>query len=398
MFQRLIKPLIKATAAQYPVVTITGPRQSGKTTLARTLFARRPYVSLENPDARSFALDDPLGFLAQFDRGAVLDEVQHVPPLFSYIQTMVDADPRPGRFILAGSQNFSLLEKVSQSLAGRTAIFHLLPLSQGELAGRKAIFLDDIGRKLPRRKPAGGDLFDTLFRGFYPRIHDKGLDPQVWLRNYYQTYVERDVRTLVNVGDIEGFGRFVRHCAARSGQLLNLVSLGNDCGISNDTAKRWLSVLEASFVVYLLRPYHKNFGKRLVKSPKLYFLDTGLLCYLLRIRSAEDLAIHSARGAVFETFVVSELLKAFYNQGRDPDIYFWRDSTGHEIDLLIDSGAELVPIEVKSGQTVAGDFFDSLNYWRRLPGQSGAPVSLVYGGDTTSKRRDGMVYSWRDWL
>ena len=398
MFQRLIKPLVRATAAQYPVVTITGPRQSGKTTLARNLFARRPYVSLENPDSRAFALDDPLGFLGQFDRGAILDEVQHVPALFSYIQTIVDEDPRPGRFILTGSQNFSLLEKVSQSLSGRTAVFHLLPLSQAELTGRKTIPLDAIGRKVPKRKSVGGVPFDALFKGFYPRIHDKGLDPQVWLRNYYLTYVERDVRTLVNVGDIESFGRFVRHCAARSGQLLNLVSLGNDCGISNDTAKRWLSVLETSFIVYLLRPYHKNFGKRLVKSPKLYFLDTGLLCYLLRIRSAEDLATHSARGAVFETFAVSELLKAFHNQGRDPDIYFWRDSTGHEIDLLIATGDDLVPIEIKSGQTVASDFFDSLKYWRRLPGQAEAPVSLVYGGDTTSKRKDGIVYSWREWL
>jgi hypothetical protein len=389
---------LKKSAAQYPVLTVTGPRQSGKTTLVRSLFAKHDYVSLETPDVREFAAEDPHGFLGQFGGGVVLDEVQRVPNLFSYIQGIVDATDKPGQFVLTGSQNFLLLQQVSQSLAGRTAVFHLLPFSQAELGGREPLPIEEIGRALPKRKPKDESLFHTLFTGAYPRIHDKGLDPQEWLRNYYQTYIERDVRSILNIGDIETFGRFVRLCAGRTGQLLNLSSLGADCGVSHATAKRWLSVLEASFIVYLLRPHHRNFSKRLVKSPKLYFLDTGLLCYLLRIRSADELVTHSSRGAVFETFVLTELLKTYLNQGIEPDVHFWRDSAGNEVDLVIDHGTELVPIEIKSGETIAADFFKGLQYWRSLPGQADCPATLVSGGETSVRRREAMIYSWRQWL
>ncbi|GMV93240.1 MAG: hypothetical protein AMXMBFR82_30180 [Candidatus Hydrogenedentota bacterium] len=398
MITRHLAATLKRSASHYPVLTVTGPRQSGKTTLVRSLFGKHTYVSLEAPDIREFAAEDPRGFLGQFDRGVVLDEVQRVPNLFSYIQGIVDAEDKPGQFVLTGSQNFLLLQQVSQSLAGRTSVFHLLPFSRAELEAREPLPIKDIGRALPKRKPGQANLFQTLFAGSYPRIHDKGLDPQEWLRNYYQTYIERDVRSILNVGDIETFGRFVRLCAGRTGQMLNLSSLGADCGVSHATAKRWLAVLEASFIVYLLRPYHKNFSKRLVKSPKLYFLDTGLLCYLLRIRSVDELVTHSSRGAVFETFVLTELLKSYLNQGLEPDVHFWRDSAGNEVDLVLDHGMELVPIEIKSGETIAADFFKGLQYWRSLPGQKDCPAALVFGGGTSMKRQEAMVYSWHHWL
>jgi predicted AAA+ superfamily ATPase len=325
----------------------------------------------------------------------VLDEVQRTPDLFSYIQSIVDREKLPGRFILSGSQNFLLLESVSQSLAGRTAILHLLPFSLGELQQRPSFPLEKIGRQLSsRRSDLSPNVMETLFRGFYPRIHDLDLDPQRWFYEYYRTYIERDVREIVNVGDIVSFSRFVRLCAGRNGQLLNLSSLGNDCGVTHSTAKRWLSVLETNFLVTLLRPHHRNFGKRLIKSPKLYFLDTGLLCYLLRIRSPEDLAIHASRGAVFESFVISELVKNYFHRGLEPDLYFWRDSAGHEIDVVIEHGLELTPVEIKSGQTFAGDFLDGLLFWREMVGDDSAPAAIVYGGDR-SFTRDGIpVYSW----
>jgi len=398
MIARHLEATLRAAAKRSPVVTVTGPRQSGKTTLVRSLFAKRAYVSLENPDDRDFALEDPRGFLNQFREGVILDEVQRAPDLLSYIQGIVDDEGRPGQFILTGSQNFLLLQRVSQSLAGRTSVCHLLPFSHAELVGRKPMPLTHVGRKVPRRPPRPDSLFDVLFTGSYPRIHDKALDPQDWLGNYYQTYIERDVRSIVNIGDVDAFGRFVRLCAGRSGQLLNLSSVGADCGVSHATARRWLSVLEASFLVYLLRPHYRNFSKRLVKSPKLYFIDTGLLCYLLRIRSADELVTHSSRGAVFETFVLSELVKTYLNRGLEADVHFWRDSAGHEVDLLIDHGGELIPVEVKSGETVARDFFKGLEYWRSLPGQKGCPAALVFGGKASATRRGIAVYSWHDWL
>jgi len=402
MFKRHLTKVLRTAAKAYPVVTVTGPRQSGKTTLVRMVFPRHHYVSLEDPDSRHFATDDPRGFLAQFRGKVILDEVQRTPELFSYIQGIVDQQERPGQFILSGSQNFLLLNRVTQSLAGRCAVLKLLPLSQGELRGGA---LGDISRlsgmvragAVSRMATTSG-LFDVLIQGGYPRIHDKGLKPEGWLANYYQTYLERDVRDLLNVGDIETFGRFVRLCAGRSGQLLNTSALAADAGVTHTTARRWISLLEASFIVQLVRPHHRNFNKRLVKSPKLYFLDTGLLCYLLRISNAASLVSHASRGAVFETWVVSEALKNCCNRGVEPDLYFWRDSSGHEVDLLLDQGETQIPIEIKSGQTVAGDFLADIQYWRELSNQHRGPAALVYGGDTSYTRQGVSVLSWLDWV
>ena len=395
MIRRTLQPILRSLACEYPVLTLTGPRQSGKTTLARSAFPQYSYVNLEDPDQREFATQDPRGFLGQFPGKVILDEVQRTPDLFSFVQAAVDRDNPRGKFILTGSQNFLLMRKISQSLAGRAAISHVLPFSMAELEGRQPLSLSQIGRQLPRQTDSTRtDLMEVMFGGFYPPIHDRGHAPGQWLANYYQTYVERDVREVLNVGDIEAFGRFIRLCAGRNGQLLNLSSLANDCGITHTTARRWISVLEASFLIILLRPHHKNFSKRMIKSPKLYFLDTGFLCYLLRIRSPEDLRIHSSRGAVFESLVISELLKNYFHQGKESDLYFWRDSGGHEVDVLIDSGKELLPIEIKSGETIASDFFGGLHYWLGLTGEEKAPAALIYGGDSSMRRSGVAVYPW----
>ena len=395
MLKRTLDNKLKEAAKQYPVVTLTGPRQSGKTTLVKMTFPNYDYVSLEEPDHRSFALEDPRGFLSQFPEKVILDEIQRAPDLFSYIQTIVDTKDISGQFILTGSQNFLLLQKVSQSLAGRCAVLHLLPFSLSELKQRRPLSIDTIGRQLPNKnRSLNEELSSVLFEGFYPRIHDKRLNPVDWLGNYFQTYIERDVRDVVNVGDLEAFSRFVRLCAGRNGQLLNLSSLANDCGITHTTSKRWISILEAGFILFLLRPHYKNFSKRLIKSPKLYFLDTGLLSYLLRIRSAEDLRIHSQYGSIFESYIISELLKNYMNCGEEHPIYFWRDSTGNEIDIIMDEGDSLIPLEIKAGQTVSSDFFKGIRFWKELSNDLEQPTALVYGGDKSFIRSDTYVYAW----
>jgi predicted AAA+ superfamily ATPase len=396
MTPRLLEKNIRKAAEQYPVITVTGPRQSGKTTLIRALFPDNEYASLEEPELRQLASEDPRGFLAQFSgKNVILDEVQRTPDLFSYIQTRVDEVDRPGQFILSGSQNFLLMKNISQTLAGRCAVFHLMPFSLNELRQLPHPQIEDIGQKIPSiPEPENGKLFDYLFKGFYPRIHDKKLDAQEWLKNYTQTYLERDVRDLINIGDLESFRRFMGLCAGRVGQLLNLSSLASDCGITHTTAKRWLSVLETGFITTLLRPHYQNFNKRLVKSPKLYFLDTGLLCYLLRIRSPEDLLLNASRGAIFENYVVAELLKRRLHAGHEPDLYFWRDSTGHELDIIIDLGNRLIPIEVKSGHTIAKDFFNGLNFWKTLSNNPSAPTALIYAGNRSLYQKNTAVYSW----
>ena len=395
MIQRTLQKNIIQASHQYPVITITGPRQSGKTTLARATFADYDYVSLEDLEVRSFAKEDPRGFLGQFKNNVILDEVQRAPDIFSYIQTIVDAEDRPGRFILTGSQNFLLLNSISQTLAGRCAIFYLLPLSLDELRVTVPLPVTEIGRSLPDEDYAPEEDFTTyLFRGFYPRIIDKNLDPQEWLRNYYQTYIERDVRDIVNVGDLESFRRFTALCAGRTGQLLNYSALASDCGITHTTARRWLSVLEASFIVLLLKPHYQNFRKRLVKAPKLYFIDTGLLCLLLRIHKAEDLYFHAARGAVFESFVIAELVKRKHHNNLNVDFSFWRDTTGHEVDCIIEHGSNLIPVEIKSGSTINRDYFNGLNYWLNLAKKIDNPAAIIYGGETTTVRNGIHIYSW----
>jgi len=392
MLKRTLEIKLKEAAKQYPVATLTGPRQSGKTTLVRMAFPDYDYRSLEEPDHRAFALEDPRGFLAQFSEKVILDEIQRAPDLFSYIQTIVDTKDISGQFVLTGSQNFLLLQKVSQSLAGRCAILHLLPFSLSELLQRPPLLIDTIGRQLPdKNRSLDEDLSSIMFNGFYPRIHDKQLNPVEWLGNYYQTYIERDV---LNVGDLETFSRFVRLCAGRNGQLLNLSSLANDCGITHTTSKRWISILETSFIVSLLRPHFKNFSKRLIKSPKLYFLDTGLLSYLLRIRSHEDLRFHALYGSIFESYVISEIYKNYLNRGKEQPVYFWRDSTGNEIDVIIDEGDKFTPIEIKAGQTVTKDYFKGLRFWKKLSDDIEQSAALVYGGSTSYVRSDTYVYPW----
>ena len=395
MIPRTLQPHLRRAAATAPVVTLTGPRQSGKTTLVRAAFPDLPHLSMEAPDTRERALHDPRGFLNTIPDGAVLDEIQRAPELLSYIQGVVDDDPRPGRFILTGSHDLLSLDDVSQTLAGRARVLNLYPLSLSELEQHESW---DPGRPLvppaERAPEARRSLYATLHAGFYPRIHDRGLDAASWLGDYRATYVERDVRQILNVRDADAFGRFLGLCAGRNGQLLNASSLGNDTGVDHTTARRWLSILEASFIIALLPPYHRSFGKRIVKSPKVYFLDSGLLCSLLGIRSADDLRVHALRGAVFETFVLAELMKAYAHRGRRPPVHFWRDSAGHEVDFLIERGPRLLAIEAKSGETAATSFFDGLEWWRRLLDDPASPTLLLYGGNEDFTYHGMEARSW----
>ncbi len=368
-------------ASGYPVVVVTGPRQSGKSTLVRHAFPEHRYISLEDLDQREFAETDPRGFLNQFRGGAILDEAQRCPVLFSYLQTRVDDSQQPGEFILTGSQQFSLLSGITQSLAGRAALLTLLPMSYDELQ---------------RAGKTGRNLDKVLFYGAYPPIYDRGLEPHPWYGNYVRTYLERDVRQLIKVQDLGTFQRFLRLCAGRTGQLLNLSSLANDAGITHNTAKAWISVLEASYIVHLLPPHQRNFNKRLVKTPKLYFLDTGLATWLLGIQTCEQLATHVQRGALFETWVISELLKARFNAGETSNLYFWRDRSGHEVDLLIDYGTHLSPLEIKSGQTINQDYFKGLAFWQKLAGESAGKAWLIYGGNSVQTRSDVAVLPWHE--
>jgi len=393
--ERKLKEVLQARATQYPVVTLTGPRQSGKTTLTKLAFPDFSYVSLEDPDNLEYARRDPREFLNQFTKGVILDEAQREPDLFSYIQGIVDANDQAGQFILTGSHNFLLLKSIKQSLAGRAAILHLLPLSNSEINQRKPSDLTNLGVNKPDPVNFNGpDLLDAMFTGGYPRIHDKGIPPQIWLTDYYRTYLERDVLDVLAIQDMEAFGRFIRLCAGRNGQLLNLSSLAADCGITHTTARSWISILEGSFVLKLLRPHYKNYRKRMIKSPKLYFLDSGLLCYLLQIRTSEELRNHSSRGAIFETFVLSELMKIFTNQGLTPDIWFWRDAKGHEVDLIVETENGIIPIEIKSGRTVVKDFFKGLNYYRKTAENEDGHAALVYGGNETRVQQGTVVLPW----
>lgn len=380
MIDRKALSTLHRLAKGFPIVTLTGPRQAGKTTLARMAFPDKAYVSLENPEEREFAETDPKSFLQRFPQGAIFDEVQRCPALFSWLQGWVDERRLMGDFILTGSQQFELTSRISQSLAGRVGRVELLPLCAGELS--------DAGH-LP------DSLEACLWQGAYPALFDRNIAPGDWFANYTATYLERDVRQLISVRNLDQFQRFVKMCAARSGQLLNMASLGADCGISAVTVREWLAVLEASYLVLRLPPYHQNFGKRLVKTPKLYFLDTGLMAWLLGIRDAESIVIHAARGPLFETWVVSELIKQRLNAGEVADFYFWRDSTGHEVDLVFETASGLQAIEIKSGATFSSDWPASLMKWRKLGDMNAPEPWIVHGGEGDYRRQECRSIGWQ---
>lgn len=381
MIPRILAEKLKYLSGKFPVLSIIGPRQSGKTTLVKYIFPEHKYISMEDLDNREFADQDPRGFLSQHKTGLILDEIQRVPKLFSYIQTISDEYNDAGRFILTGSQNFLLHEKISQTLAGRTAILRLLPFSLSELHSASIIF---------------DDLEEYLFHGFYPRIYDKQIEPTDWYPSYIQTYIERDVHLIKNITDINTFQRFIKLCAGRNGQILNLSSMGDDLGVSSNTMKSWLSILEASFIIFLLKPYYNNFNKRIIKMPKLYFYDTGLVCSLLGIESKKQVETHYIKGSLFESLILSEFVKYRFNQGRDNNCYYWRDKTGHEIDCIINDSGHTKAVEIKFGKTVISDFFKNLNYWNKITLQPFGRNYIVYGGYENQTRSNGKIISWKN--
>lgn len=374
MITRQVADLMLDAFQKYPVVTLTGPRQSGKTTLCKHIFDL-PHVNLEAPDQRQFALQDPRDFLSNFPAGAIIDEVQRVPELTSYIQVLVDENGRTGQYVLTGSNDFNIRAATSQSLAGRTALFTLLPLSLAELMSSDIESLD---------------LDKMLLHGGYPRIYDRKLIPASFYRDYVGTYVERDLRQLSMIRNLPQFQIFMQLCASNIGQILNLNRLGSDCGISQATAREWINLLEASYVVFRLSPFHANIRKRLVKSPKLYFHDVGLAAFLLGISVPEHLRTHPLRGGLFENLIVAEVLKTYFNHGHRPEMYFYRDSNGNEVDLMLRAGTGWLPIEIKAGKTINQDFFKG---FRQLDGMLAMPAGklLVYGGDLPHTRRDAKI-------
>lgn len=381
MIKRELTQKVKFLYRKFPVLFLTGPRQSGKTTLLKNEFPKLPYVTLEDPDTLLLAQTDPRAFLNTFKKGAILDEAQRSPQIFSYIQGVVDSD-KTKRFILSGSQNFLLSKHISQSLAGRTAVLTLLPLSVSELESSRA------------KTSAWNEL---AWNGSYPRVYADKIPAQDFYSSYVRTYVERDVRLTLNIGDLKSFNSFLKLCAGRAGQILNLSSLAQDAGVSVNTAKSWISVLESSYIVFLLQPHFNNFNKRLIKSPKLYFYDTGLLCYLLGIQKAAEVSSHYAKGAIFENVVISELLKARTNNAKEPNIYYWRDKTGNEVDCLLQRTASVTEaIEIKAGETYNEDFFKGLRYWSRSSGNKPPNCHLVYAGGKEMELPFGWLHSWNN--
>lgn len=369
---------------QFSAIAIMGPRQSGKTTLAKDTFPDYAYVSLEDLDTRLIAHEDPRGFLQAYanHKGLIIDEAQEVPALFSYMQGIIDKEYRPGFFILIGSQNFLMHEKITQTLAGRIALLTLLPLSIEEL--HKANLLPD-------------EYEATMIKGCYPQLYERTIDIRTWCSNYIATYVERDVRQLLNITDILTFGRFLKLCAARVGNLINYAELARDCDISAHTAKEWIAVLETSYIIKLVAPYYRNFSKRVTQHPKLYFYDTSLACHLLNIRNQEELFNHPLRGALFESFMISEFFKYNYNHNESPHIYFWRDTQGHEIDCIIEKNfTTLIPIEIKASKTMNNSFFHGLLDWEKITKQENIEPYVVYGGKDSIKREKGHVFSWNN--
>ncbi|RMG40715.1 MAG: ATP-binding protein [Candidatus Dadabacteria bacterium] len=376
MFERKITEKLKGYVKTYRAVCIVGPRQSGKTTLVRHVFNDYQYCSLENPDTRKRAIDDPRSFLASFNKSAILDEIQYVPDLFSYLQEILDDSNDQRNFILTGSNSFQLNEKISQSLAGRVRIATLLPLLNSELP----------------EKMRTKDLDQLLYSGSYPRIYDKGLNPTEWYADYYNTYVQKDVRTLLNVSNLNLFDTFTRLCAGRTGNLADYSSIASEAGITQPTAVRWASVLEASFLIFRLKPHFVNFNKRIIKSPKIYFFDTGLLCYLLHIRTKEHLFNHPLRGAIFENWVIAEIHKAYFAKGLQPPLYFWRDQHGHEVDLVVDNGSKLHPLEIKCSATFNSHWLKTLNWFNKL--QNYNRSHIIYAGDENFTHGGSEVLSY----
>lgn len=381
MIQRKLRDKLLQLANLYPVVSVTGPRQSGKTTLVKSTFPDYDYVSLEDPDTRMIALNDPRGFLQGYEKGIIIDEAQRAPEIFSYIQGMADQLNKEGQFILTGSQNFLLLENISQSLAGRVAILKLLPLSIQELQDAKI---------------ETNNADKLIFEGLYPRLYDKKITPGDYYPYYLQTYVERDVKLIKNIVNQSVFIKFMKICAGRIGQIINVNELASSCGITRITVNSWLSILQASYIIYLVQPHHKNFNKRLIKMPKLYFYDTGVACSLLGIKKQEQLSLHFIYGSLFENFVINEFIKEELNNGNIPEYYFWRDKSGKEIDLIAEKNNKLFPIEIKAGKTFNSDFLKNLKYWNKLSGNTSDNSYLIYGGDNSYKTDSGNIVSWKD--
>ncbi len=383
VIKRTITQHLISLAQQFPAVAVMGPRQSGKTTLAKATFPDYAYVSLEDIDRRLLAQEDPRGFLLSFEqsKGVIIDEIQEVPELFSYMQGIIDRGYRPGHFIVTGSQHFLMHEKITQTLAGRIALLTLLPFSAAEMQEAKI---------LPSSMEA------LVLKGGYPRLYVQPVDPQSWCANYVSTYVEKDVRQVTKITDVLSFQRFLKLCAARVGNLLNYAELARDCDISPNTAKQWISILETSFIIKLVAPYYKNFNKRVVKSPKLYFYDSALVCWMLGIRTQEEFFNHPSKGALFESFVMSEMFKYCYNGNKVPALYFWRDVQGHEVDCVIEkSFGVVVPVEIKAGKTMSQDFFKGLVAWQEIAEQpEDAPLYVVYGGQENFVHRNKNIVAW----
>lgn len=370
MIQREAENELRTLAACFKSVAVVGPRQSGKTTLVRKVFKDLTYVNLENPDIRQFALEDPRGFLSNYPNGAILDEIQRAPELFSYLQQILDEHDGNGFFILTGSNNFLLQQNISQSLAGRVGYLFLLPLCLSETNDKEK------------------DISEIIHKGFYPALFSSSKDPVRFFANYIRTYVERDVRLIKNINDLYTFERFIRLCAGRIGQLLNMSSLAAEVGRDVKTIQSWIAVLEASFILFRLHPWHHNFNKRVVKMPKIYFYDTGLASALLSIEKASQLAFHHSRGSLFENLVIADFVKRRFNRGKPDNLFFWRDNTGNEVDLLLEINNQRIPVEIKSGQTISDEFFKGIQYWNKLTGQEGG--ILVYGGKLMQKRSSGI--------
>lgn len=397
MIKRTLESFIRKYSQEYPVVAVVGPRQSGKTTLVRHIFTDHKYLSLENLDLRHMAIDDPRGFLDDHGQNLILDEIQRVPSLFSYLQERVDLpDATPASYVLTGSQQFLLMEKITQSLAGRIITFNLYPFTINELYPAKPdTDVDSVFSIKSGYIKNGGtlDIFRIIFTGMYPRIYDKNLDPGKWIENYILTYVERDIRNLVNVENLKVFENFIKICASMSGSLVNYTAISNAIGISQPTVKKWLSLLETSGIVFVLPPYYRNFKKRIVKTPKLYFTDTGLLCFLLSIRNPDELMNHPLFGNIFETFIISEFYKRLHHIGEKPPLYFWRDKTGNEIDLIVEKGLQLLPIEIKSSKTYNLSMKSNVSAWLELNGNTAEEGIVIYRGDAVVGKNSNITVS-----